>query len=206
MFQFTFARAQQDASAFPEASPDRSSHAALHLYERTSRHGWVGRAWAALTGCSRGLLDLQAIEAAVPISHRHAVGIQSVPIQQIQGSEGRCTDFDAAFHPLQAHTQQRWVGLATAWQQGVPLPPVELIRVGEVYFVRDGHHRISVARALGQWEIEAVVTVWQSAIPLPWERPGGTRTLPRRLASGSGQRLQHVARWLRHVGQPTSSA
>jgi hypothetical protein len=52
---------------------------------------------------------------------------------------------------------------------GDPLPPVELIQVGSVYFVRDGHHRISVARAMGQQEIEAVVTVWQTADILPWE-------------------------------------
>jgi hypothetical protein len=49
------------------------------------------------------------------------------------------------------------------------LPPVRLIQVGDVYFVRDGHHRISVAKALGQTEIDAVVSVWHAAGPLPWE-------------------------------------
>jgi hypothetical protein len=56
-----------------------------------------------------------------------------------------------------------------ARQQGAKLPPVALIQVGDVYFVKDGHHRISVARALGQVEIEAVVTVWHVAGQLPWE-------------------------------------
>jgi hypothetical protein len=54
------------------------------------------------------------------------------------------------------------------------LPPVVLVQVGDVYFVRDGHHRISVARALGQLDIEAEVTVWHLSGPLPWdaaERP-----------------------------------
>jgi hypothetical protein len=46
---------------------------------------------------------------------------------------------------------------------------VELIQIGEVYFVQDGHHRISVARALGQRTIEAQVVVWQVSGPLPWE-------------------------------------
>jgi hypothetical protein len=53
--------------------------------------------------------------------------------------------------------------VAQARQQGLSLPPVELTQVGEVYFVRDGHHRISVARALGQTDIEAEVRVWQVA-------------------------------------------
>jgi hypothetical protein len=51
------------------------------------------------------------------------------------------------------------------------LPPVVLVQVGDVYFVRDGHHRISVARALGQLDIEAEVTVWEVAGPLPWDAP-----------------------------------
>jgi hypothetical protein len=51
------------------------------------------------------------------------------------------------------------------------LPPVVLVQVGDVYFVRDGHHRISVARALGQLDIEAEVTVWQVSGPLPWDVP-----------------------------------
>jgi hypothetical protein len=58
------------------------------------------------------------------------------------------------------YDEARWVNIATAILQGEFLPPVDLIRVGETYFVRDGHHRISAARALGQKEIDAVVTTW----------------------------------------------
>lgn len=64
-------------------------------------------------------------------------------------------DFDADFHSLKRHTRERWVGLLIAVRGGIPLPPVELIRVGNEYFVRDGHHRISTARATDQLEIEA---------------------------------------------------
>jgi uncharacterized protein (DUF1015 family) len=83
-----------------------------------------------------------------------------VPIAKIQGSEGRCQDFDSAFHPTHNHTEERWVSIATAEKLEVSLPPVELIQVGEIYYVRDGHHRISVAKSLGQMVIEAQVTVW----------------------------------------------
>jgi hypothetical protein len=86
--------------------------------------------------------------------------MQAVPICQIRGSQGRCHDFDRNFYPLQDHLKSRWLRVAMAWQLGLALPPVELIQVGDVYFVRDGHHRISVAKALGQLEINAEVRVW----------------------------------------------
>jgi hypothetical protein len=62
------------------------------------------------------------------------------------------------------------VNIAAAWEMGTPLPPVKLIQIGDLYFVRDGHHRISVARAMGQEAIEAEVTAWTVMGPLPWER------------------------------------
>jgi hypothetical protein len=92
-----------------------------------------------------------------------------VPIQKIRGSQGRTKDFDRGFHPLKNHTRDRWVGIAVARQRGTALPSVSLVQVGDLYFVLDGHHRISVARALGQRDIEAHVTVWQVEGPLPWE-------------------------------------
>ena len=91
---------------------------------------------------------------------RHHGGVQLVPLAQIRGSEGRCSDFDAAFRPLTAHTAERWVNLALAHERGDPIPPVELLKVGDFYYVRDGHHRISVAHSYGQLAIEAEVTVW----------------------------------------------
>jgi hypothetical protein len=94
-----------------------------------------------------------------------------VPIEQIRGSEGRSNDFDRDFHPLQEHCMSRWLRVAKARDQDKVLPPVVLVQVGDVYFVRDGHHRISVASALGQLDIEAEVTVWQVAGPLPWDAP-----------------------------------
>jgi hypothetical protein len=135
----------------------------IDAYQRAQNRGWWYRLWAALRGRPSRLLDLATVVAESRVKDRHAAGLQIVPIQQIQGSEGRGDAFDAAFHPLQTHTELRWRSIARAWLGGKILPPVELIRIGEIYFVRDGHHRISVARALGQQEIDAVVTVWQIA-------------------------------------------
>ena len=84
-----------------------------------------------------------------------------VSIDQISGSECRARDLDADFNPLQENTKERWLRIAKALKRGVNLPPVILIQIGEHYFVRDGHHRISVARAQGQKMIRAKVEIWQ---------------------------------------------
>lgn len=136
------------------------------LYARARRGG---RRRLHLTRRLHRLLDLAEVEAACQVRARWHGGFQTVPIDQIRGSEGRSDDFDGHFHPLQDHNKARWLRIAAARQRGTALPPVELIRVSDVYFVRDGHHRISVARAAGQLDIEAEVTVWQVEGPLPWE-------------------------------------
>lgn len=126
----------------------------------------VGRL-RALLGRPNHLLPLGSVKANTSLRTARYAGLQSVSIRTIRGSEGRCEDFDADFHPLKMHNRSRWVGLAAAWLRGAVLPPIELIQVGDIYFVRDGHHRISVARALGQEEIDAEVTVWDLSGPLP---------------------------------------
>jgi hypothetical protein len=125
--------------------------------------GQLGRAWSLLTGRSRRLLDLSTLRASSSLQGGHSLGIRTVAISKIRGSESRSEDYDTDWHPLQQHNEDRWLSVAGAYLRGVALPPVELIQVGDVYYVRDGHHRISVARACGQVEIEAEVTVWEMA-------------------------------------------
>ena len=144
------------------------------LYTSICHAAWIRQIWAKLRGKPRRLFDLTAVAATYALGDRRAAGTQTVPIDEIRGSEGRCDDFDIAFRPLKAHTRDRWLSVARANLQGLGLPPVELIRIGGVYFVRDGHHRISVAAALGQQEIDAEVTIWQVAEPVLQERPADT--------------------------------
>jgi hypothetical protein len=129
--------------------------------------------WAALTGRSCRLHALQEVwqRCHVSTSEQSHLSTETrlVPIAQIQGSEGRCGDFDRDFNPLHDRSRERWLRIAAARRCGKPLPPVVLAQVGDLYFVQDGHHRISVARALGQRDIEARVTVWQATGPLPWD-------------------------------------
>ena len=144
---------------------------AATLYARSRRHSRRGRFWSTRSQNSRRLLDLSEIEGSCRLEARRYAGLHTVPIEQIRGSEGRSNDFDRGFHPLQDHCKGRWLRVAAARDQDKVLPPVVLVQVGDVYFVRDGHHRISVACALGQLDIEAEVTVWQVAGRLPWDAP-----------------------------------
>lgn len=119
------------------------------------------------------LWSLKSLSQQWQVRARYSSGVHLVPLAAIRGSEGKEDAFDHAFHPLhREHSRERWLGIAMAQWQGQNLPPVELIKVDDgrsaVYFVRDGHHRISVARAFGQREIEADVTVWQLNGPAPW--------------------------------------
>lgn len=96
---------------------------------------------------------LQALGRDGEISRRTG----DVRIAAIVGSEGRPFDFDHEFRPLTKQLQPRWQRLFDAVDSGLEPPPVDLVQLGELYFVRDGHHRISVAKALGREWITARV-------------------------------------------------
>jgi hypothetical protein len=136
-------------------------HIAAEWFERALRQGKGKRFPANLLGRSRKLCDLAKI-AGSAIQQRYA-GLQRVTLSKIQGSESRTREFDVDFYPVEEYVEQRWMNIAVAYLKGETLPPVELIKFGDTYYVRDGHHRISVAHALGQAEIEAIVTVWEAA-------------------------------------------
>jgi hypothetical protein len=159
-------------------SEDWAIRTACDIYERAVRQGWLERMICLLRRRPRCLWDLGDVANNCVVRARFYAGQRTVPIRQIRGSEGRCQDFDAGFYPRQMHSRTRWVGLATARLMGVAMPPVQLIQIADVYFVLDGHHRISVACALGEQEIDALVTIWQVAGPVPWQRAITSRPTP----------------------------
>ena len=145
----------------------RASDLFCHLRDEAL---WRGL-WSTLTGRTGRLLALAEVEACCAVVDSRYDGTRTVPISHIRGSSSsRCCDFDADFRPLDSCDQGRWHRLAAARLRGAMLPPVELILVEGFYFVVDGHHRISVARALGEREIQATVTTWQVAGQLPWKK------------------------------------
>jgi hypothetical protein len=135
----------------------------FRLARRTALHMAVrGRLRRAPTT----LLPLQDVSSRILIRGQRDLGIRTVPIDNIVGSEGRAYDFDRHFLPRTETTQARWKRIDLAYYQEVSLPPVDLYKLGEIYFVRDGNHRVSVARHRGQTEIDARVVEFQTDIPL----------------------------------------
>ncbi len=100
-------------------------------------------------------------------------GMQVVPIELIAGSEGRYHDFDNHFFPKNNFLKSRWERVDSAMLQDINLPPITLYEVGGLYFVRDGNHRVSVAKMRGVENIDAEVVSLQSEIKL---KPGSNRT------------------------------
>lgn len=128
---------------------------------RARRH----RALSALSGRLRRepgdvgvILPYEEVVEALGYLGERSVGLRTVHLDAIVGTVDRGRDFDRAFRPISPRVRSRWERIATAMRRGESFPPVSLLQVGEIYFVRDGHHRVSVARALGRDVIEARVT------------------------------------------------
>lgn len=132
-------------------------------FRRLHRQAIQRRLLALLTGRQNRLINLGEAQKRVQVKNRAHGGLKLVPIDQIRGSINRCNDFDADFRPLQEYTKERWINIAVAHSRDESLPPVDLVELDKTYFVTDGHHRISVAKMMGQREIEAEVTVWRQA-------------------------------------------
>jgi len=113
---------------------------------------------------SGGLLcfdDVRKIPGAVGRVYR---GIMTVPLGQIGGSVGRCSEFDRDFMPARASVEERWKRIDRTFHRGEELPPVSLYKVGGFYFVLDGHHRVSVARYHAVEWIDAEVTEFRAGV------------------------------------------
>jgi len=143
-----------------------SRSAATDAFRSFQWTGYFSRAWARLTSRTTSLEVLPEARASGP--NRKYLGVQEILLGRVIGSLGRRDDFDWQFHPLKKHLRERWVNvylLAEAWE------PILVYKLGEHYYVEDGHHRLSVARALGRAYIQAVV----------WEyptRPGRAECQP----------------------------
>jgi hypothetical protein len=113
------------------------------------------------------LLSFEEVKRSLKTFGEHYRGVQTVPVGKIIGTATlRYHDFDGAFLPTQTHTKARWRRVDEAYYEDIDLPPVQLYKIGDVYFVRDGHHRISVARERGQAFVEAEVIEVKTRVPV----------------------------------------
>ena len=99
----------------------------------------------------------EVVEALGRVGERR-LGLQTIPLDSIVGTVDRSREFDRSFRPTSSRTRPRWEGIALAQRSGKDMPPIDVYRVGELHFVRDGHHRVSVARAQSRGTIDAHVT------------------------------------------------
>jgi nucleotide-binding universal stress UspA family protein len=137
-------------------------------FQRARRSASLQQIIAQITGKSIDLIPYDEITRKLRASGSSERGLQDVPLEKIVGSVGRYSDYSRSFLPLLDSDQERWVSIMVEiTAPGRPgLPPVELYKIGDAYFVKDGHHRISVAKRLHSKHISAYVTEIATSIPL----------------------------------------
>ncbi len=137
---------------------------ALHIYEGAKLYeSVIVRAfWHEIFGHLRGksaqLLSFDDVKTRLRLREESYRGLQNIPLKDIVGSVGRYQDFTSTFLPKDAVSRDRWTRVYAETMGDTGLPPIEVYLVGGVYFVRDGNHRVSVARALKFRTIQAYVT------------------------------------------------
>jgi hypothetical protein len=112
----------------------------------------------------RKALSFQEVVEALGLVDEVSLGLKVIPVDQIVGSVDKVRDFDPKFRPRTGRNRQRWERIAQAARRGEPLPPIDVYQIGEMYFVRDGHHRVSVYRALEIPTIEADVRLVRTLV------------------------------------------
>ena len=122
-----------------------------------------------LTGRHNELLNFDEIRSRLHLHEEHYEGVHDVPLENIVGSVGRYKDFTSTFLPKNSKLRERWSRVYALANSLEGPPPIELYKVGDAYFVRDGNHRVSVARELSAKTIQAHVIEMPTTVPL---RPG----------------------------------
>jgi len=104
------------------------------------------------------ILPFEEVVEALGRTGERSLGLKVVDLDHIVGTVDRTREFDRDFRPTTPRMRERWERIAQAMRRGESIPPVSLYKIGDIHFVRDGHHRVSVARALGRKDIDAYVT------------------------------------------------
>ena len=137
--------------------PDQFSERVRSDFSRARFKAFLNKVWGAISGHPTNLLSYDDIKERLHIGGPIYRGVQTIHIEQIVGSLNRYHQFDRAFLPIQDETSSRWQNVDRAFYEDIYLPPIVLYKVGQVFFVVDGHHRVSVARKQGQEFIEAEI-------------------------------------------------
>ncbi len=134
-------------------------------FEQAHRRAFIQDSLALVRYEPVDLLPFELVRERLHLSNKYYMGLQEIPLAQIVGSVGRYEDFTRTFMPRKSNSRQRWEQIDSLADSG-GWPPIELYKVSDTYFVRDGNHRVSVARQLGADSIEAYVWEYPTRVPL----------------------------------------
>src|ERR1044071_5982279 len=133
-------------------------HAAIQDFQSARQRAGMEEVLARISGKSNELLSYDEVAQKLRLRARSDAGIQSIPIDAIVGSVGRYSDFTRTFLPRSNQDRERWARVKAAFMDpNQALPPIEVYKVGDLYFVQDGNHRVSIAKQEGFTTIEAHV-------------------------------------------------
>lgn len=141
----------------------------LEKYRRNAGKAQIADLMAKMTGANVDLVSYDEVAKRIKTRQQVEMGTRMVPLHKIVGSVGRYRDFTRTFLPRSGINPERWARIDAAMHSLEGFPPIEVYKVGDVYFVRDGNHRVSVARANGLTHIEAYVTEIPTEVPLHME-------------------------------------
>ena len=144
----------------------RAFVSATEDFRRARRRAALQSVLARLSGRPTNPLSFEEVKKQLKVAGEVPRGLQDIPLERIIGSVGRYRDFTRDFLPLGDNDAQRWARVKTVMNDAGGLPPIEVYKLGDVYFVKDGNHRVSVARRIGAETIEAYVTEVRTRVPL----------------------------------------
>lgn len=127
-------------------------------FSNAYRKGFWNSIFSWIRNRNNELLPYDEVLKYLPTRGQNYIGLKEIETDKIIGSVSRYLDFDRAFLPRQTHTRSRWESIDRAYFKDVVLPPIDVYKLGDFYFVKDGNHRVSVARERGQAYMDAYVT------------------------------------------------
>ena len=144
----------------------RSYEQAMQDFRRARQEAALRQLLQRVSGKSDELLAYNDVSDKLPITDAVERGLQEIPLNAIVGSVGRAEDFTRDFLPRRDSDAERWAAVKAAVIDMKGWPPIQVYQLGDAYFVKDGNHRVSVARRLGNKTITAYVTEIETRLPL----------------------------------------
>ena len=135
-------------------------------FSNARQRAFIEEGLSFFTGRSNSLLSFEEVRQELRLQDSSYRGLQEIELDKIVGSTGRYRDFTRTFLPKSDQSAERWRRVSNVAQELQGFPPIEVYQVGEVYFVRDGNHRVSVARMNKAKTIEAYVIEYKTSVPI----------------------------------------